>query len=270
MQENSQNQNPNNLINVTEISEYCFCPRKLYIKKTKNIREPFNSKMLTGWIRHRIIELFNKNEPDFVSSINEHLSREEILKLYENVIRKISLAMVNENDSRLKSFKVERLEILDLVMRKSQKELMLRAMAVSSGIEQGFLGKKLWENLSPKYLSEYKISSKELGITGRIDRVILGDEIIPVEFKNKEKVFESDKLQLAAYSLLLEQEFKKKVNRAFIENNQGNEEIDCEPFKSKVLEIIEKIKNIEQEIPPMQDNFKKCASCPFKEVCIKI
>lgn len=259
------------LVNVTEISEYLFCPRKLYIKKTRNLKEPFNEKMLVGWLRHKILDIFNKNEEAFVSSIKFALSESEILKHYENVLRRITLSVLDQNESRLKAFNLEKRDIIDTVMRGNVNELEMRAAAVSSTLEKGFLGASLWSNLSPKYLTEYKIVSKEIGLAGRIDRIIFSSDIVPCEIKNKDRFFDSDIIQLAAYSILLEKEFGKKVDRAIIETKNGKHDIEIDSeMKQKVLDSIEKIKNIEQSIPPILDSFSKCKSCAFKEICLKI
>ena len=127
----------------------------------------------------------------------------------------------------------------------------------------------MWRNLKPKYLTEFEIISYELGLKGRIDRVKFEEEIIPYELKTREEIYESDKLQLAAYSLLLEKEFNRKINKGIIEvKNKQEEIIITEQMKSQVLEIAEKIRKFEKDKEPnFHNNFNKCEYCRLKEEC---
>jgi len=107
-----------------------------------------------------------------------------------------------------------------------------------------------------------------LGLRGRIDRVKIDEGIFPYEIKTREKVYESDKIQLAGYALLLEQEFSRKVEKGIVEFLGKQEEVLLdETLKNKVLEIADKIRNLKEDTAFTSSNFSKCEKCEMRESC---
>lgn len=255
------------IINITEITEYLYCPRKLFLK-LKGIREAPNQKMILGMLRHKALDIFNRQEKVLVSSIREKLEEKEVKRLYDELIRKIVSQVYSENKSLSYKFSISEKEFSDSVDRSITPEIHLRVDAILRTLEKNFLGAELWRNLKPKYLTELKLESEELGLRGRVDRVKIGEEIIPFEIKTREKIFESDKIQLAGYSLLLEKEFNKPINRGIVEILGKQQEIEIgEELKNRVLEIAEKIRNLTEETASFPNNFQMCQSCSLNEIC---
>ncbi|MBI2630080.1 CRISPR-associated protein Cas4 [Candidatus Pacearchaeota archaeon] len=255
------------LINVTDITSYLYCPRKLYFKRVKKIKEPLNQAMVAGMLKHRIFDMFNKNEPNIVSVISKKISKEEIANIYKNAIKGIIQLTIKNNENMMSGFKIIPSEFSSHILKMMDGELLIRAESISKTIEKGFLGKELWNNLSPKYLTEMEIISPNLGLKGRIDRIQLSDTITPYEIKTRADIYESDKIQLAAYSLLLEEQFKTQVKSGIVETSTAQNSIDItSELKNKVLEIAEKIRNM-QDIPQFNSNFSKCHNCSLKTIC---
>ncbi|MCX6748908.1 MAG: CRISPR-associated protein Cas4 [Candidatus Pacearchaeota archaeon] len=253
------------LISITDITGYMYCPRKLWFK-LQGFKEPPTQKMISGFLKHKAFDIFNKNESIIVSSINQKIKQEEIKKLYQNNLLEIAKEVLVNYDNQAKSFGINEQDFLKQILKISEPEIKLRIESISQSLEQGFLGKELWRNLKPKYLSEFEIISSELGLKGRVDRVKLQDEIIPYELKTREEIYESDKIQLAAYALLLEQEFSKPVNLGIVETaSQSQEVILDNNLKNKVLELAEKIRNLAE--PSLPSNFNKCQNCSFRKEC---
>ena len=173
-------------------------------------------------------------------------------------------------------FQINKEELVKKILKDFSGDLKLRIVSIKEKLKQGFLKQELWNNLDSLFVSELRLESSLLGLRGRADRVEIvksTNEIIPYEVKNREeKVYHSDEIQLAAYALLLEEHYKTKVTRAFIESGNNKQEIPItEELRKEVLELIEKIRNMENQAPPaMQSNFKKCQSCEFQEECMKM
>jgi len=259
-------------ISITDIIEYTFCPRKIYLKKIKKIKEPLTKPMLIGWLRHLILDVFNKNEPAIVSSIQEKLEKNQIVEIYKKRLQEITSEIFQTRFKLIEAYKIDRLEFYKNLLTYLEKDLNLRTETILKTIEQGFLGKFLWRNLKPKYLTEFKLVSPELGLKGRIDRVQFSEEIIPYEIKTRNGIFESDKLQLAGYALLLENEFNKSVNKGVIETLSETHEVKLtQDLKNKVLEIAEQIRQMLNSGKPEKflSNFKKCKSCSINKQCLE-
>jgi len=259
------------LISVTDITSYLFCPRKVYFKLVKGIKEPPNQKMILGFLKHKIFDIFNKNESIIVSSISgddKKLIKNTYLEALTRIVQEVSSIYY----SMMNSFSIQFQDLLKPVLKSMNAEIELRAASIAEALRKGFRGKELWRELKPKYLTEFEIISEELGLKGRIDRVKLEQEIIPYEIKTREKVYQSDIIQLAAYSLLLEKEFNKPVTKGVIETSEKQETIEIsQEMKNQVLEIAEEIRNLSEENlqSNFSSNFVKCENCSFKEDCFE-
>ncbi len=259
------------IINVTDIIEYLYCPRKLWLRKVKKIKTPLTKPMVLGFLAHKITDYLNKNERALVSSINSKITEKEINLIYESLIRKISLEIFDKHINLIKSYKINDKEFLENFLKNNNEEVLLRTKAITKTISLGFLGIELWRNLSPKYLTEFKIVSEALGLRGRIDRIELSQAPVPYELKTRTDVFESDTIQLSAYTLLLEDYFMKKIPYGIIQTTSGKTEIHItDELKNKVLEIAEKIREILNQEPALQENFKKCKNCQLKDDCLEL
>lgn len=256
------------IINITDITEYLYCPRKVYLKLVKGIRAPPTTRMINGMLRHKVFDVFNKNEKVLVSGIKSGLKQEEIKKLYENLINNIANETILLNQNLISKFNINKAEFAGSINKTIEPEIKLRVEALITVINSGFLGAELWRNLKPKYLTEYKIESPSLGLRGRVDRIKFEDSILPIERKTRERIFDSDKIQLAGYALLLEQEFSRKVDSGIIEITGKHEQVELtDELKNKVLEIADKIRNLTEENAYSPSNFSKCESCEFREEC---
>lgn len=256
------------IINITDITEYLYCPRKVYLKLVKGIRAPPTKKMILGMLRHKVFDIFNRQEKPMVESIKEKISEQKIKNLYENLLAEIINKILKENYNLATKFDINREDFISSINKSASPEINLRIPAIIKTIDSGFLGKELWRNLKPKYLTEYKIESQELGLRGRIDRIKFDQGIWPIERKTREKIFDSDKIQLAGYSLLLESEFSKPVNLGIVEIMGKQEQVELtSELKNKVLEIAEKIRNLTEDNAFSPSNFQKCENCEFKIDC---
>lgn len=256
------------IISVTDIITYLYCPRKLYLRLVKKVKTPPNKAMVSGFLKHKIFDIFNKNESILVSNIKENPTEQNITELYQQYSERISKEIFSNYSNAIKSFCINEEDLLKETLSFLDKDIKLRAKAIKKTLDLGYRGKDLWRNLKPKYLTEFELTSKILGLKGRIDRVKFGEEIEPYEIKTRENIFEEDKVQLAAYSLLLEEEFGKRIGRGIIEVKDREEEIEItEELKNRVLEIAEKIRHMENA--EFQNNFKKCKSCDLRKECFE-
>lgn len=117
-------------------------------------------------------------------------------------------------------------------------------------------------------------------LRGKVDEVLLLDDMTmaPLDYKfaqYKDKVYNTYKTQLYCYAVLVEDNFKTKVNRGYlvyvrsknklIEIQIGkNEKEKVKKAANKIIEIISK------NIYPKATKYKKrCVTCTYKNICIK-
>jgi CRISPR-associated exonuclease Cas4 len=119
---------------------------------------------------------------------------------------------------------------------------------------------------------EYMVESEKLNLSGCVDKVILLDgELIPSLIKTgpcpKIGVWKTDRIQLAGYAMLLEEDFSKEVSKGFVEYILVPElrEVNITKWDRRVvLSLIKKIERME-EFP--RKGRTNCKECCFLEKC---
>lgn len=136
---------------------------------------------------------------------------------------------------------------------------------------------------SPEFIDAEKLlfislSSNGLKLRGIIDCIIrtVKGEYIPIEYKNtvsnKGRIWVDHKYQLAAYALLIEENFETTVKRGIV--NYIPEEriliLELTPtVKNHVKRILGAIKRIvmREELPPLRVGKQCTGGCGYKRMC---
>lgn len=121
------------------------------------------------------------------------------------------------------------------------------------------------------------LESNILGLRGVLDYLVKTErEFIPVDYKfgssHSGAVHLNHKYQLAAYALLVEENFKTIVLRGFIHYSKDrvNVQIDLnDEIRRRTLKMIREIEGIiEEEIEPMGTrNPGRCIDCEYSRYC---
>lgn len=248
------------------------------------LKQPPTKPMIEGSIRHKVREMFAKNEEKLFQNlelINHNLTKQKILSFYQNFLNEIIKTTFNNSQKLILAFEINPAEIREKIIKSMENKIKLRAQAVENTIKLGFTGKQLWENLTPKYISELPLFSESLGLKGRADRIMLDKEkIVPYELKTRttETIYPSDEIQITSYAMLLEEKYNKPIPFGILEaGNQIHEIQITEANKQKVRDLINEINNLIQSSnsenkiePKFPSNFSKCQKCSWEEECSKI
>jgi CRISPR-associated protein Cas4 len=136
----------------------------------------------------------------------------------------------------------------------------------------------LWDKLTPKIESEFKIASDSLELKGIVDQIeVYPSGRVPIELKTgsmpKEGVWPGHRIQLGAYALLMEERFGKKIKEGFVHYLDPNirRQVVINPFlRQEVKELKNKIRQMldGKDIPAAADNENKCKKCGLREQCV--
>jgi CRISPR-associated protein Cas4 len=264
------------LISVSDINSWLYCPRKVFISKVLKIFLPPNRAMTIGILKHSILENFSKEEKKIVSQIDSNLDSIDLAFIYEDFLKNIAARVFLDNAKLIEKFLIDKDDILRKILRDFSEDIKLRIASIKKAMEKGFVKEEIWNNLDSIYISEVKLESEALGLKGRVDRIKVSREdntVIPYEIKSREdNIYHSDELQLTAYAMLLEPYYRTVISKGVIEVGNRKQEIPITPEnKSEVLKIADSIRNIESnDPPPILSNFNKCRNCDFKEECMKL
>jgi len=266
------------MIAVTSLTSYMYCPRKLYIERVLGISEIPKGAMVLGSVKHRVLDSFNSEEANIVCAIKSVSSHGEISDSYKSCFSDILRRAIIKSRNQIKMAGLNPMDVFNEFSSFFEKEAESRARFISDFMKKHNLhGESLWNKLSPKIKSEYKITSESLGISGKIDRIEIHEGfLIPVEMKTgtppEEGAWESHKVQLAAYALLLEDNFKTNIPEGVVYYVDCGKRVQVfiNPFlKEQVKELACSVNAllVSKDIPPLVDNKNKCSACNLREKC---
>lgn len=266
------------MLAVSALSDYMYCPRKLYLQYVLKIAPPPKDIIVKGSIKHKVFEAINNAEEKIVNSITE---RTDINLLYESVYYDLLKDVINKNIKELKKVDLDPIGFFRESWPMFLREANTRIKNIKNFIEKYHIyGKELWEKLTPKYKSEVWVSSETLGIRGIVDRIEISNKIlVPFELKTGKApnmgVWPGHRIQLIAYLLLINENYKKKLNQGFIEYIDLNEKrrVILDPFaEQQIKDLILEVNHVlsSEKIPEKSDNENKCNACNLSEKCFKL
>ncbi|MBI5871814.1 CRISPR-associated protein Cas4 [archaeon] len=269
----------NELISISSVNEYDYCQRKLYLSCILNIKEPIKECVAFGSVKHEIYESINNIDREIVCSIRKETNiGETYLRYYRDIVN-INLI---KHKQLFDYLKIDLPAAFGQIWQFFEKEAEFRAGFAKRFVEaHNLFGHELWNALTPKFLSEFKVAAKGIGVIGRIDRVAIesinSKEIfIPYELKTgnmpKEGVWPSHRIQLALYMLSLSEQCQNEIKIGYIHYLKDNalRKVVMNPFlKDEALDMLAKVRVLLNSslLPPITTNENKCKNCGLKERC---
>ena len=125
------------------------------------------------------------------------------------------------------------------------------------------------------YEREHTMVSEKLSMSGSVDKLIrTEEEVIPCVIKTGKcpeySVWKSDRVQLAAYAMLIEEEFETTVKRGFVEYIRNAEFRELQirrRDRALALQILKRVKRIKNGFFPEKGENAPCDTCVFEEMC---
>jgi len=212
------------------------------------------------------------------------LAHEQILLLLSPVFRELQNHLkflrksIADNRDRLKSVNLNMLD----AYRKSFPFIMEESVTRSKNVfdfilKNNVFGDELWQRLTPKILSELRVESEGLKLKGIIDQVhVYEQDYVPFELKTGRApdsgVWPSHRIQIAAYSMLLQEKFNKPIKEGFVFylDTKEKRHIAMNPFmKDEVRQIVSEVIGLleSRNIPDFCNNENKCMKCGLKATC---
>ena len=265
-------------ISVSLLSSYLYCSRKLFLQQVLSLEEPDKESLVLGSIRHDAYDSINKKEEEIVTSILEKIGLKELEGIYQQKYLEILRKSIVKNRKRLEDINLGMMEAYRKSFSFIIDESKIRASNIFNFVEQnGVFGKELWEKLTPKIISEMRLESEELKLKGIVDQVhVYEDKYVPFELKTgkmpQDGVWPSHRIQIAAYSMLLQERFGQNVREGFVYylDSKEKRKIVMNPFmRDEIKKIIDEIISLleKKEIPDYCENKNKCRNCGVKNIC---
>ena len=266
------------MLAVTSLTAYLFCPRKLFLEKVMGHVEIPQALIVKGLIKHRVFEEMKQYEAGIVSSFEKGTGKDQIFEKYDAIYTEVMRRVILNSRKQLKLVNLLPMSAFKQFRPVFKSEAEARAETVFNFMqEKNLFGLELWENLTPKIKSEYKISDESLDISGKIDQVwVYPDSVVPIEIKSgsapKEGAWDNHKIQLAAYALLLESKFQTSISFGYVKyvDHGISRRIEINAFlKDQVKDLAKSVRDLidSKKIPKKVSNLNKCEKCGLKKIC---
>lgn len=264
------------MISVTDLSTLNYCSRKLFLSKVLGIKEPAKKTTLLGTMHHEALEIASSYLQRIVGSTSKGMEKQEIFELFYSHYLPIAEDLKDRYLGAIVSFGVLPEEVSSSLKKTLRNEAFFMAARTKRYMEStGLYGDELFLKM-PKVISEIRLKSEKMGLTGRIDRAEFGQESIMIyEMKTGKSpisgVWPGHRTQIMAYMLLVKEEFKKDTAAIvyYIDSNESKE-IKFNSFMAfEIGKLIENAKSLirQRKLPEITQNRNKCLSCGLREKC---
>lgn len=259
-------------VHVSSLSKYEFCPRTIYLEEALGIKPEETPEKTRGLIGHAIRKELSLRQAKLLGKVNEPKELKSLLlDELENILADAPY-IYKEKLSGL-DFNSYALELRPQI----EKEVSLISRKLAELVKEVGLRRAL-EKVTP-YRVEYTIRSDKLNLSGRVDKIMREETLVPVEIKtgaHSGAVFQGDRLQVCGYVLLMEEEFGETIEYGFVEYVQSSDKkpvLATENLRRQTLAVRDEVQEIlggsVPEICP-HGSGKKCETCGLKKECYKI
>ena len=224
------------LLNISTVSTYVFCPFKVFLQNYLGLREEVGLIPETGKVVH------------------EYYTGLSVL-LYEHL---------KAGKSLLKTLVDEYTETF---LEKTPRDVRERVEEDLFRIAEFRLKQPFMETPVRR---EVYLSSRKLSLRGSID---LLEGIYPVEVKYRERIIEGDLIQLALYTLLLEETYRRDIDYGAIDLLKACKRVKVKvDSKLRVRALHAREKVLEATLAGQVENLKEkrrrgCKYCGLRETC---
>jgi CRISPR-associated exonuclease Cas4 len=254
-------------INVSDLTQYLLCPRLVYFHAKGYEQDTIVKGKGRGMIERIILKelAFNLDTLFGIEDeigVREREEGENAKSIIEDIVDDIGWIYKEE----LNGVKRDLFEVVkrDIVCGIGTKEWLSKVRSGRLELEE-----------AQGYEREYILVSEKLGMSGSVDKLIRSDEeVIPCVIKTGKcpefSVWRSERVQLAAYAMLIEEEFETTVKRGFVEyirTAEFRESRIRKKDRALALQILKRVKRIKRGAFPEKGVHAPCDTCSFIDRC---
>jgi CRISPR-associated exonuclease Cas4 len=239
------------MIKVSDITTYLKCPRMCYFvnkghELIGDISPSYLERLILKELAMAYQAAFNIN--DKIAFLDNELERisKEIRVIYRNELSKVD----------------------DAALAKSITYVQPLIGTISSNLSDDFYSGEFIQD-------EPVLRSDKFGLSGSPDRLVkINGNIVPSIIKTgnmpENGVWNGDRIQLTAYSILVEEKFGSIVEKGFVEyarHGVVRPVVIKRHERRRVLQVRDRIKKIRDGFMPERPQDAPCEYCGFKGIC---
>ncbi len=249
---------------VSDLVTYLRCPRLVYFRSRKNDRESAERDVDARYLARLILKELALTYHRAAASASEDVAEALRIELDHivndlSVVYRAELAGVDRSMIRDAAESIDTgaigSRIADVIRETGRDELLAR--------------------ITPCTV-KYAIYSDALGLAGSPDKLVrVGDRVLPYMIRTGDKpengVWKPDRLQITAYSMLVEERFGQVVEYGFVDYARFFEIRDVvirSRDRRRVLELRNRVRTIKDGRMPDRARDAPCDLCAFEEDCV--
>ncbi len=258
------------MIRVSDLNRYVYCPRSIYLSNVLKVRVPESPEQGRGVVGHAVRRELSMRQARLLNKMKSVEDVDSMMKTELDAVLQDLPYIFAERWSEsygefISSVRGEMMRELDCL------RMELDAMVSDMGFE------KALEYVTP-WRTEYSVKSEELGLKGRVDKIMRRDSLEPVEIKTgvpHDFGWDGDRVQLCGYGMLLEERFGERIPHGFIEYTRAAERkpvLFTEKLRRQVIYARDSVKEILDGVVPdvcPHGIPQKCGGCVLKEECYR-
>ena len=260
------------MITISNIREYLYCPEKVNLRLENS--EIQTEAMIVGKIFREAYMGFNGIVQKNIWGLNGDFSIKKILnELFKDIPEFLDTIHHRYHEEGID----DRDRVFEILKEDLRFNSWLIALKTQKILRDGRTGSEAVDILFPPCFIDFQIENREVGLVGRIDKIEIIDGVYyPIKIQTSlpplKGLWESDKIQIAAYSFLIEEEFNKDVPVGFINyvKTGSNKPVpNSSMLNDKFIEVFNEVSSMiyDGNTPEFHMNINKCSSCEFSEIC---
>lgn len=248
-------------VSVSCISEFMFCPMKLYLTEFLGIRSPFNHEAMA--IRDAYLD-FRVAAESRARKLQPGADPGEVEGLLMGDLERILNGL--EGGVREK------------VMDTMKFHVRSAALRITGAMElMGAPGERVARRIFPPFIRDYTIHDPSLELYGRVNMEIIDGHHYPVKIKGvlppAGGAWPSDSLELTAQALLVEREFETESLVSFIDYIPLAERrtvVTDYRRRECLFDVLDEIRKIieDGEVPSVDVKPSRCEKCGLSDECL--
>lgn len=263
------------MISVSSISEFMYCPMKLFLKHN-NGDSIETEDMVAGKIIQDVRRGFDEITKRNIWQIKEKLELDELFDAMYYDVPQFIEETVNKYYKKIDS------NTLEDISKDLNVDLTLQSRLIAFKVMKileftGKRGSEISEMLFPQSLLQFQFQNEELNLRGIINKIEIVNRIyypvlVSTGIPPSNGVWHADALQIAAYGVLMDYELNKEVLVGFIEYTKIGERrpvVINSILHNKLFNVMDSINRMlkKQELPEFKVFKNKCEKCEYVEIC---
>ncbi|MFH1055278.1 MAG: CRISPR-associated protein Cas4 [Candidatus Altiarchaeota archaeon] len=258
------------MIRASDLSRFTYCARLIYLYSVLGLEEEKTPERIRGVVGHAVRRELSMRQARLLGGIRSEEDVYHILCMeLDSAFSDLPCIFAQEwsalHSILIPEVKAEVLAELDTL----QKDL--EAMVEDVGFERALKIVTPWR-------IEYNLKSDSLGLSGRVDKIMYNSGLVPVDIKTgvaSELGWESDRIQLCAYGMLMEDKFSGNIPYGLLEYTRIAKRrpvLFTEELRRQVFDARDGVQEILEGAAPdvcPHGQPRKCESCNLRDECYR-